>query len=85
LLKVSDIIASIYSIKMLSVCEEEEAAARKKEQTRRRTERERAKAQQAQDATGNIPDEADDDERVERHTGTVDQLPLSLLAMLTGI
>jgi hypothetical protein len=61
-------------IKLFTVQEEEEAAARKEEQTRRRTERERAKAQQARDATGNIPDDADG-EREERHTGTVYQLP----------
>jgi hypothetical protein len=60
---------------LISVREEEEAAARKEEQTRRRTEREQAKAQKAQDATGNIPDEADN-EREERHAGTVNQFPL---------
>jgi len=54
----------------LSVREEDEVAARKEEQARRRTARERTKAQQIQDATGNIPDEVDD-EREERYAGTV--------------
>ena len=58
---------------MLLVRDEEEAATRKEEQQRRRTERERAKARQAQDATGNILDDADD-QREERHSGTVGQL-----------
>jgi hypothetical protein len=69
---------------LFSVHEEEEAAARKKEQARRRTERERAKAQHAQDARGDIPDEGDsDDEREERSSGTVDQFSFFyILAML---
>lgn len=66
---------------MFSVHEEEEATARKEEQKRRRTERERAKAQQAQDATGNIPDELDG-EREERHTGTVYQFPFFVMLMM---
>ena len=65
---------------MFSVHEEEEAAARKEEQKRRRTERERAKAQQAQDATGNIPDELG--EREERHTGTVYQFFFFAMLMM---
>ena len=62
---------NIHLLPFLSVRDEEEAAARKEEKIRRRAERERAKAQQALDATGNIPDEADGD-REERHSGTVD-------------
>ena len=62
---------------LLLVHEEQEAIARKEELIRRRTERERAKAQKAQDATGNIPDE-DEDEREERHSGTVCRLPFSI-------
>jgi hypothetical protein len=58
---------------LLLVHEEETAIARKEDQKRRRTERERAKAQRALDATGDIPDE-DDYEREERHAGTVCQL-----------
>ena len=64
---------------MLSVRDVEEAAARKEEKARRRTERERAKAQQAQDATGNIPDDADG-EREERPSGMVSQLSFSYIS-----
>ena len=42
---------------------------------------ERAKAQQAQDATGNIPDEADGD-RDERPSGTVILFFKNILSML---
>ena len=58
---------------MLSVRDVEEAAARKEEKARRWNEHERAKAQQAQDTTGNIPDDADG-EREERPSGIVCQL-----------
>ena len=58
---------------MLLVREEEELATRKEDLICRRTERERAKAQQTQDAMGDIPDE-DDDEREERHSGMVCRL-----------